>query len=260
MTPDLDVTNRFVLDFALRAAAERPGARALDFGCGAGRLVEAARAAGLDMAGAEVYYGGSQTRREAEETGLLGAVIHEIRDGRTGFPDASFDVVVNNQVLEHVEDLDATLAEICRVMKPGGVLLSVFPSRDVFREGHIGIPFSHWFRPKSRARFLYTWGLRSLGFGTWKEQAPTARQWARDKLAWIDAYTRYRSRGEIFAAFGRYFRSELREDDYIRFRLLDRPRRERLARFAALPVAAALGRAVFRKLAFLVIVSRKEPL
>lgn len=256
---ELDVTNRFVLDFALRMAAKRPALRALDFGCGAGRLVEAARAAGLDMSGADVYYGGSETRIEAERRGLLGNVIHEMRDGRTGFAGSSFDLVVNNQVLEHVDDLDATLAEIYRVMKPGGLLLSIFPSRDVFREGHIGIPFSHRFRRSSRVRFFYTWGLRALGFGTWKEQAPTARQWAVDKLAWIDAYTRYRSRAEIFAAFGRYFRSELREDDYIRFRLLDRPRREWLARFAALPVVAGLGRAVFRKLAFLVIVSEKEP-
>ena len=62
------------------------------------------------------------------------------------------------------------------------LLLSIFPSRDVFREGHIGIPFSHWFQKESRVRFYYTWALRGLGLGTWKDQAPTARQWAVDKL------------------------------------------------------------------------------
>ena len=110
----------------------------------------------------------------------------------------------------------------------------------------------------SRLRFYYTWALRSAGMGTWKQQAPSARQWAADKLEWIDRYTHYRSRREIFETFGRYFRSEMRESDYIRFRLLDRPGRKFIAEALRLPGAAAAARAVFRKLAFLVILSRKE--
>jgi SAM-dependent methyltransferase len=247
----MDVTNRFVLDFALSYA------RVLDFGCGAGRLVQAGLDAGLRIEGADVYYGGSQTRAEAERSGLLGTAIREIHHGRIDYPEAVFDLVVNNQVMEHVEDLDAVLAEIHRVLKPGGTLLSIFPSRDVIREGHIGIPFAHRLPRGSRFRFLYTWALRSMGLGTWKQQAPNCRQWAVDKLSWIDTYTHYRSRREIFASFERHFTNEMRESDYIQFRLLDRPGREAFARIAALPLVAPLARAIFRKLAFLVIVSRK---
>lgn len=253
----MDVTNRFVLDFALRFARQRGAARVLDFGCGAGRLVQAGIAAGLDMGGADVYYGGSKTRAEAERLGLLGGAIREIRDGRLDYATASFDLVLSNQVLEHVADLNAALEEIHRVLKPDGAVLSIFPARDVFREGHIGIPFAHWFPGNSRLRFYYVWGLRRLGLGTWKQEAATCRQWAVDKLAWIDAYTHYRSRREIFDAFGRFFVSQLRESDYIRYRLLDRPGRRALAALADLPVVSAAARAVFRKLAFLVIVSRK---
>jgi SAM-dependent methyltransferase len=188
---------------------------------------------------------------------LLGTAIREIRDGRVEFENETFDLVVNNQVMEHVEDLDATLAEIHRVLKPGGTVLSLFPSRDVYREGHIGIPFAHRMRRGSRLRLLYTWGLRSLGLGTWKEEAPTCRQWAVDKLAWIDTYTHYRSRREIRASFERFFVSEHRESEYIRYRLLDRPGRQMLAWLADLPGVAPVAREVFRKLAFLVIVSKK---
>ncbi|MGD0500813.1 MAG: class I SAM-dependent methyltransferase [Bryobacteraceae bacterium] len=255
----MDVTSRFVLDFAQRFARDFPGDPAiLDFGCGAGELVAAGRAAGLNIRGADAFYAGSNARAEAEAAGRLGACVHEIHEGRLPFPDASFDLVVNNQVLEHVEDLDAVLREIHRALKPGGAALSIFPSRDVWREGHIGIPFSHWFPRASRARFLYAVALRCLGFGTWKEQAPTRRQWARDKLAWIDAYTRYRSRAEIFRTFERRFRNETREPDYIRYRLRDRPWRAPLARLLDLPLVPAAAAAVFRKLAFLVIVSRKD--
>jgi len=246
----MDVTNRFVLDFARGFAREHPGARILDFGCGAGALVNAGLAAGLPICGADTFYGGAATRP-------AGGAVHEIHDGVLPFEDASFALVVNNQVMEHVEDLDAALREIHRVLTPRGIVLSVFPSRDVVREGHIGIPFSHWFRPASRLRFYYTWALRSVGFGTWKEQAPTARQWAIDKLNWIDLYTRYRTRREIFDTYGRYFTNETRELDYIRYRLLDRPGRAWIAaalRFAPFAFAA---RAIFRKLAFFVILSRK---
>ncbi len=144
------------------------------------------------------------------------------------------------------------------MLQPGGTLLSIFPSRDVFREGHIGIPFSHWFAKGSRARFLYTWALRSAGLGTWKEQAATHRQWAVDKLRWIDTYTHYRSKDEIFRAFQRYFSSELREPDYIRYRLRDSRGLARLARLLEIPGVPPVASAVFRKLAFLVIVSRKD--
>jgi hypothetical protein len=43
------------------------------------------------------------------------------------FPDGGFDVVVCNEVFEHVPALDAALAEIARVLRPGGVLLATFP-------------------------------------------------------------------------------------------------------------------------------------
>lgn len=245
----MDVTNRFVLDFA-----RRRGGRILDYGCGAGAVVFAGREAGLDIWGADVYYQGAETRQPDSE------FISEILDGTLPFPDRHFDLVTNNQVMEHVGDLEAVLTEIHRVLKPGGTVLSLFPSVDVWREGHIGIPFSHWFAKRSRGRFYYAWALRALGLGTWKEQAPSSRQWAEDKLAWIDRWTVYRTRAQIFAAYDRYFTSEAAEAAYIRYRLLDEPSTAR--RFAAsllgLPASSTLGVALFRKLAFLVIVSRKR--
>ena len=246
----MDVTNRFVLDFAHDFARRHPGERILDFGCGAGALVDAGLARALPICGADVFYAGA-------EAGPRGGAIHEIHGGVLPFADASFGLVVNNQVMEHVEDLDSVLREIHRVLSPGGLVLSVFPSRDVFREGHIGIPFSHWFHPGSRARFYYTWALRAIGLGTWKDQAPTARQWTLDKLRWIDLYTRYRTRREIFATYARYFESETRELDYIRYRLADRPGRAWIAASLGFPPAAWAARALFRKLAFFVILSRK---
>ena len=238
----MDVTNRYVLDFALRFAAAHRAPRSSNS--------DAARAAWCARAWTPASAYAARTSTTAARTraqrprppGLLGTSIREIAGGRLPFPDGSFDLVVNNQVMEHVADLDAALAEIRRVLRAGGLALSIFPARDVWREGHIGIPFAHRLPRGSRLRFGYTWALRALGLGTWKEQAPNARQWAADKLAWIDAYTHYRPRAEIFRAFGRYFRNEPREADYIRFRLRDAPWRAPLARLLDLPRRIRPGR------------------
>jgi SAM-dependent methyltransferase len=244
----MDVTNRFVLDFAIRH-----GGRLLDYGCGRGEVVIAARAAGLDAYGTDIYYAGAETR--APDTPF----IRPMNDGHIPFEDGSFNLVTNNQVMEHVDNLDTVLGEIHRVLRPGGTVLSIFPSRDVWREGHIGIPFAHRL-PPSRARFLYTLLLRKAGLGTWKHEAPDARHWAINKLAWIDRWTRYRSRRDIFSVYARYFDSECREADYIRYRLLDRPTPMRRFLVAAVQYSPVrqLGTAVFRKLAFLVILSHKR--
>lgn len=50
-------------------------------------------------------------------------------DGRTlPFDDACFDVVFSSNVLEHIPDLQKTLSEIHRVMKPSGLAIHILPT------------------------------------------------------------------------------------------------------------------------------------
>ncbi|HVC79315.1 MAG TPA: bifunctional 2-polyprenyl-6-hydroxyphenol methylase/3-demethylubiquinol 3-O-methyltransferase UbiG [Chloroflexota bacterium] len=97
--------------------------RVLEVGCGGGLLAE--EIAGL---------GFSVTGIDPSEPSLTIARAHAARSGfridyRTGvgeripFPDASFPVVLCCDVLEHVQDLDKVVAEIARVLAPGGVFL-----------------------------------------------------------------------------------------------------------------------------------------
>ena len=185
---------RYLLEHAEALRRQNPAAKFLDFGCGAAEVVQKARARGLDMYGADVFYGGNTTREAVERAGLLGTAVREIRDGKLDFADDSFDLVISNQVFEHVQDLDSVLREINRVLKRGGYLVALFPSREVLRESHIGIPLAHRFRKGSRLRYLYVLALRTLGMGFFKEQAKSRSDWVRRKLEWIDTYTYYRSR------------------------------------------------------------------
>lgn len=50
----------------------------------------------------------------------------------TGYPDSRFDVVIAVSVLEFVQDLNQSLREIERILKPGGVFLTICPHQSEF--------------------------------------------------------------------------------------------------------------------------------
>jgi len=180
-------------------------AQVLDYGCGAGQIVTALRARGVDAYGCDLFYGGGDYSAQVDAELFAQGRIRRIEDNRIPFPDASFDLVVNNQVMEHVEDLDLVLGEIHRVLRPGGQVLSLFPDKGVWREGHCGIPFLHWFPKGSGARIYYAAALRSVGLGYYKE-GKSVIGWSRDFCEWLDRWTHYRRREEIHLAYRRRFR------------------------------------------------------
>jgi SAM-dependent methyltransferase len=214
----MHVNHLYMLHWAKTVASTNPRARILDYGCGAGEVVVAGRDAGLDVVGADVFYEGGSTREMVRARGLLGSAITEIQQGRLSHPDESFDLVVTNQVIEHAADLEALLTEVSRVMKPRSKLLAIFPTKEVLREGHIGIPFVHWFPEGSSWRFNYALACRALGLGYFK-QDKSIGEWTRDALEWIDTYTFYRSRQSVLGAFRKYLRVTNIESDYVQFRI-----------------------------------------
>lgn len=59
-----------------------------------------------------------------------GTVVNGVRHEDVmdlSFPDASFDLIVSNDVMEHIPDPARALRECCRVLKPGGTVLATFP-------------------------------------------------------------------------------------------------------------------------------------
>jgi arsenite methyltransferase len=123
MTPDVVEQRRLVIE----ALALQPGENVLDIGSGPGFLA-------CEMA-AVVGDQGSVHGVDTSETMLAIAAHRERAPGsaptefRAGdalelpYPDASFDVAVSTQVYEYVEDMPAALAQVRRVLRPGGRLL-----------------------------------------------------------------------------------------------------------------------------------------
>lgn len=56
------------------------------------------------------------------------------------FPDATFEVVYSNNVLEHTRNPASVLNEACRVLKPGGRLFIEIPNYLAYYEGHYLVP------------------------------------------------------------------------------------------------------------------------
>jgi 2-polyprenyl-6-hydroxyphenyl methylase/3-demethylubiquinone-9 3-methyltransferase len=99
------------------------GKAVLDLGCAGGFMAEAlddrgAAVTGIDPAAEAV----AAARAHVEGAGR--SIRYDTGVGETlPYADASFDAVVCVDVLEHVQDLDQVLAEVTRVLKPGGLFL-----------------------------------------------------------------------------------------------------------------------------------------
>jgi ubiquinone/menaquinone biosynthesis C-methylase UbiE len=113
-----------------------PGDRVLDLGCGAGRhAFEAYRrgarvvAADLDVRELPPVCDMFAAMREAGETGTTAAAGAVSADAtRLPFPDGAFDAIIAAEILEHVPDDTAALAEIARVLRPGGTVAVTVPA------------------------------------------------------------------------------------------------------------------------------------
>jgi SAM-dependent methyltransferase len=111
------------------------GERVLDLGCGAGRHAYAAVRRGadvvaLDFDAAEVatVTATFAAMAEAEEIPAGTRYVAVRGDLRSlPFPDASFDHVVAAEVLEHIVDDELAMAEIARVLRPGGTAAVTVP-------------------------------------------------------------------------------------------------------------------------------------
>ncbi len=112
-----------------------PGDRVLDMGCGAGRhafalLRRGAHVTALDMDAGELedvagMFAAMRLEGEVPDGASAGAVRGTAY--ALPFPDATFDAVVCSEVLEHLPQDGRAMAELARVLKPGGQIAVTVP-------------------------------------------------------------------------------------------------------------------------------------
>lgn len=115
-------------DSLLELATSRlkPGSRVLDVGCrDATHIIELVRATGAEGVGIDPVPRLVEQAREAVAEAGVNDQLEIVEAGieRIPFPDASFDLVWCRDVLEVVADLEIGIAEVARVLRPGGHLI-----------------------------------------------------------------------------------------------------------------------------------------
>ncbi len=95
----------------------------LDDGCGLGTYLDALAPFSSHRFGLEV-----ELDRAAKALPLAEGIVQSVGEA-VPFADNSFDLLLSNEVIEHVEDDQAALSEMVRVVKPGGRIIIFCPNR-----------------------------------------------------------------------------------------------------------------------------------
>lgn len=107
----------------VRLLDPRPGEAVLEVGCGRGHLTKRLADRDVDAVGIDV----NPRASEVAVTPHVRTMHAEALD----FVDDRFDKIVSVHAIEHIPDLDGALAEMARVLRPGGRVLLIYPAEPI---------------------------------------------------------------------------------------------------------------------------------
>jgi SAM-dependent methyltransferase len=122
--------------------------KVLDIGCGPGFLLREFRAHGWDVLGTEFS---EESAAHARKTLNLPVSVGDIASLK--FEADRFDAVIMWHVLEHMTDPQGTVAEVTRLLRPGGVFLCAVPNFGSFEAGFAGDKWFHLDVPRHLHHF-----------------------------------------------------------------------------------------------------------
>ena len=149
----------------------------LDFGCGAGATVYEL----LDGGYRNTYgYDVRNYLRLRQESDRANFRIATRTETRLPFADGTFDLIISNQVFEHVKDQATAFRELHRITKPGGHHMHIIPSGYSPYERHRLVPLGIMIKQRW---WWMLWAL--LGVRNRNQQGMTAAQTADDNMLYL---------------------------------------------------------------------------
>ena len=127
----LNLQKRFAF---IQNFADVQGKKIIDCGCGTGQYLQALLNLGADAYGIE--YANDKVARFKKEHFEIAERIQRGNIEAMDFESESFDLALLNEVLEHVPNDAVALREICRILKPKGILIIFSPNRLYPFESH----------------------------------------------------------------------------------------------------------------------------
>jgi len=118
------IRNAVIGHFALDETAREPfkGLRLLDIGCGGGLLCEPMKRLGADVVGADAGEKNIQIAKNHAERVGLDIDYRATTSESLAEQGEQFDVVLNMEVIEHVNDIQLYLESCAALVKPGGIM------------------------------------------------------------------------------------------------------------------------------------------
>jgi SAM-dependent methyltransferase len=161
------------LDGDISFHSMRGTGRLLDIGCNEGRGLALYKKGGFDAEGLETNPVAAAAARAA------GHVVHEVPIERFR-PDRPYDVAILSNVLEHALDPAAMLADIRRILKPGGQLWISCPNGASWWRHLFGRAWINWHVPFHIVQFTETTLAATLsraGFTIQRQREETPALW-----------------------------------------------------------------------------------
>jgi SAM-dependent methyltransferase len=141
----------------------------LDIGCAAGALLAELRNRGWDCTGVEICRPEAEYARRKRKLDVRSLGLEKNR-----FPAAGFDVVLASHLIEHLNNPAAFVAEVYRILAPGGVFIVTTPNIDgfqarLFRDRWRSAIFDHLylFSVKTLSRLVTQKGFSVERIVTW---------------------------------------------------------------------------------------------
>lgn len=199
--------------------SQRSIIRICDMGCGNGMLLAYLATClprlnpgvtfefyGVDVADSGVqaagFFAETIARLEVEHSEIDWASRLHLVSSQDPWPmsDGSLDVIVSNQVLEHVMDHRHFFSETHRTLREGGSSIHLFPLKHYVWEGHIHMPLVHRIRQHHLVR-RYIELCSRIGIGSFRahqrEFAMTLAQYAEEHSDYMKFMTNYLSAKEL---------------------------------------------------------------
>jgi SAM-dependent methyltransferase len=114
------------LDLALQMLPPRVG-RLLEVGYGCGILLPELSNRCEDLFGTDVHGEVAKVQEMLAKEGVRPCHLSSMDVRSMTYPDDHFEAVLSISVLEHLRELDVAVAEMARVLKPGGIAVIGFP-------------------------------------------------------------------------------------------------------------------------------------
>lgn len=183
-----------ILYFSSKKNIDIKNGKLLDFGCGAPKslLLKKLKERGF----CKNLFGVDVIPTQNINNSLSKINIQNIEPYQKIPFEEGFDLIICNQVFEHIEKIDIIFKQLSENLNKGGLIIAAFPTKEIILEPHIKLPLFHRIRKNS---FLYNLYLEiacafNLGsFSKFKNDPAGKKKNLEHRKVYMDKDIHYRS-------------------------------------------------------------------